>query len=640
MNYVFRIIQFSFLLLLLLGIQAHGEVSKNENNNPLEKEPDSLLLLSKKYLITNPDSAILIAGKVLAYNKANTSLSAEATRLMADAYFYKDNFRKAIEYYQQSAAIEESIDGTTSVSYAERVNDIGYCYYMMGYNEMAIKKYQAALTIFRDAENDEETYTTINNIGTVYFKLSDYEKAISFYEQTLVFDKQQNNDANLSITYNNIGRVYHAWGKYSQAIKYYRLSMEHAKATGNQSLEAVKLSNIGISFYKMGEYDSAVSYVSRALEIDKQSGNKFKIAIRESEMAKIFAARGSLDIAIEYAKRALLFFNKANIRESKAIVLNDLGDFYYLQKSFVKSEQSYLNSLKIADEMGSPHLKMITQLGLSELYENWGKPVKALKYYKLYEKNNTEIFTAEKHRQLADFEAKYQAREKELENNMLKEENTIKQQRLVNLTIALTAMLLIIVLLLFGIRMKTKSIRQQKLLADMKLEAKEREKQHFEDKVFAEQQINRLQQEQYDASIKYKNQRLSSSMLNVIRKNELLIYLKEKIEENEERTEPKRKEIIRLINQNIDIDQDWKKFRYEFNQSYPGFFDKLKAKFPDLSETYLQLCAFLRIDLSSKEIAQIQNVSDSAVNKNRQRLRKKLNLEPEADLSVFLKKFA
>ncbi len=280
---------------------------------------------------------------------------------------------------------------------------------------------------------------------------------------------------------------------------------------------------------------------------------------------------------------------------------------------------------------------MITYEELSVLFEKWDKTKEALFYYKKYEALNSNIFNAEKHKQLADFEIKYQTREKEIENELLKDENKLKQNRLVFLTIAIISLLIIIILLYYGIRLKTKSIQQQKIVTNLKLRVKEEEKQHLEDKVFAEKHINKLQQEQYKADIDYKNQLLANSTLDLIRKNEFLIELKAKIKGSDNNDESANKELIMVINQNIDLDQNWKKFSLDFEQIHPGFFDFLNSKFPDLSLTYIQLCAYLRINLSTKEIAQLQHLSESAINKNRQRLRKKLGLEAEADLSCFLK---
>ncbi len=632
-----------FLLLLIpfSGIAQAADVPAKFLSLTVQQQIDSLLDLSEKFVANDPDTAVYFAS--IAFDVENNQFSTTSTRsakLLADAYYYQNNFQLAIYYYQISADAEKAEHGEKSNQYASRINDAGYCYYMMGYHEMAIMNYNTALKIFRETHDEVEIYSTLNNIGTVYFKWSEYEKAIHYYEQTLEFDKQQGDDYNLSVTYNNIGKVYHSWKKYPLAIDYFTLSLEHARTSGRLNIESVKLSNLGMTYYEIGEFDTALIYVSKALELDQKLGNPFKIAIRKSEMARILAARGAFTKAIEYSLSALAFFEDANILESQAIIHKDLGDFYEKKELFDQSKDNYLRSIEIAEDIGSAYQAMIATKQLSLLYEEWNKPTEALLYYKKYEALSTSIFNKEKHKQLADFEIKYQTREKELENQLLKDENIQKENRLIYLTFALACLLLLIVLLFYGIRVKTKSIRQQKALSELELKAKEKEKQHLADKVFAEKQINRLQQQQYKANIEHKNQRLANSTLDLIQKNEFLITLKSKITNNGQDTELTKKEIVSLINQNIDIDQNWKKFRYDFNQTHPGFFDKLKVKFPDLSETYTQLCAFLRIGLSSKEIAQLQNVSDSAINKNRQRLRKKLGLEAETDLSAFLKELA
>jgi DNA-binding CsgD family transcriptional regulator len=70
---------------------------------------------------------------------------------------------------------------------------------------------------------------------------------------------------------------------------------------------------------------------------------------------------------------------------------------------------------------------------------------------------------------------------------------------------------------------------------------------------------------------------------------------------------------------------------------HPGFFDRLHNNFPQLTENDIRTSAYLRISLSSREIAGLMNVTLDATNKSRQRLRKKLDLKPEADLTDFLK---
>lgn len=601
---------------------------------------DTLRKLSEKYVFENPDTAIYFSTKAIAIeNQQFGQTSPIFTKLLADAYYYKNDFNQAIDYYRQSADAEYQKSPIDIIEYATRLNDIGYCYYLLGYNEMAIKKYNEVLVLLKETSDQDETYNALNNIGTVYFVWGQYAKAINYYEQTLKFDLEQNNNENISITYNNIGKVYQAWKKHTSAIDYFNLSLKYAQKTQKVSNVTVKLSNIGMTYFDMQEYDSALIYVARALKLDKQEGNRFRVAIRESELARILSANGKMTKAIEYNLSALSFFTNAGILESQCIVYKDLGDLYFKIGDFSKSEENYFKSIKIGEEMRSAYQLIIASKGLSELYEAWGKLEKSLEYYKIYEKYNTEFFNAEKHKQLAEFEIKYQTREKEIENQLLKNENQIKQTRLIYLSIILLVMVLLLVALAYGIHLKTKSIKQQKELSAMDLKNKEKEKQHLEDKVFAEKHINRLQQEQYNAYLEHKNQLLTNSTLHLINKNEFLISLKNKLSDCSHNTELTKKEIITVINQNIDIDQNWKKFSYDFDQIHHGFFDKLKLQYPDLSQTFVQISAYLRINLTTKEIAQMQHVSISAVNKNRQRLRKKLGLEVETDLSEFLKKF-
>lgn len=601
-------------------------------------EIDSLLVLSEKLGPSNPDSAILLATEALKNEKELSSgVSAYGLKILADAYYYKNNILEAVKYYQQSADKEKEVHGHISNSYAARINDVGYCYYLMGYYEMAVTKNNEALQILRQTNNKEELYVTLNNIGTVYFKWGEYAKSIVFFEQTLEHDLESGDPYSLCVTYNNIGKVYESSKNPDKAIKYLELALEQAKLAGNLRMEATILSNLGMIYFASEHLDKAQLFLEEAMSIDKKTGNKFKLAIRENELSKILAAKGKLAEAIEYCQSALVFFKSANIRESQSIVLLDLGRYYQELKQFKNSEDSYLEGLKITEEIKSNYHAMLISEGLSQLYELWGKTDLSLKFYKQYTDYNTEIFNAEKHRQLADFEIKYHTRETEIENQLLKNENEAKQNRLILLTVASLALLIVVFLLIYGVHYKNKSGKQQKMLAEFELLAKEEERKHMEDNVFAEKHINQLQRQKHSSEIEYKNKLLANSTLDLIQKNEFLVDLKAKLANGHSAENFSSKDIINLINQNIDIDQNWKKFSLEFDQIHPHFIDQLNVRFPDLSEIFTQLCAFLRIDLSSKEIAQLQNVSIAAVNKNRQRLRKKLDLAAEADLTEFLK---
>lgn len=633
---------YAFLILLIHYPEALLAVTDKQHEKKTTRaefhQIDSLLNLSERLAASRPDSAIYFATE--AYNMEQeffSEASAKTLKILADAYYYQNNLPEAIAYYQQSADKEQLQNGSVTDYYAARINDVGYCYYLMGYYEMAVTKYNEALQILRQTRNEKELYATLNNIGTVYFKWGEYDKSIMYFEQTLQYDLEGGDAYNLCVTYNNIGKVYDAHKKAGKAIDYFTLALDQAILAGNPRMEATILSNLGMAFFDLEQYDKALTLVENAMEIDVEAENHFKVAIRENEIAKIVAAIGDNEKAVQYCNKALAFFRSANIRESQAIVLLDLGKFYKNLKEFNKSEECYLEGLEIALNINSTYHAMLISAGLSELYEEWGKTSQALDYYKLYTEHNTKIFNEEKNRQLADFEIKYHTKETEIENQKLKSQNKASQNRLTMLTMASLGLLLLVFLLIYGIYFKSKSSRQQKALAALELQTKEQERLHLEDKVFAEKQINKLQKKQHQDELTYKNNLLANSTLELIRKNEFLTNLKTIISGSAGENGSSKQEIISMINRNIDIDQNWKKFRYEFEESHPGFFDRLQHQYPELSETFTQLSAFLYIGLSTKEIAQLQNVSISAVNKNRQRLRKKFDLKAEADLTDFLK---
>lgn len=86
-------------------------------------------------------------------------------------------------------------------------------------------------------------------------------------------------------------------------------------------------------------------------------------------------------------------------------------------------------------------------------------------------------------------------------------------------------------------------------------------------------------------------------------------------------------------------DNEWKDFSYYFGQVHPSFYQNLQSRFPDLSLKEKRLCAFLRLGLSSKEIAAITFVETRSVESARNRLRKKLNLDVDENLTTFLSSF-
>jgi DNA-binding CsgD family transcriptional regulator len=170
---------------------------------------------------------------------------------------------------------------------------------------------------------------------------------------------------------------------------------------------------------------------------------------------------------------------------------------------------------------------------------------------------------------------------------------------------------------------------------------KETEIRHLSDK--SEQEIIRLKNEKLEAELAHINQELTSSTIHLISKNEQLGSVKELLEgllqsrHDAPKTEIKR--IISEIDKSLSSDADWHKFERNFNLVHGDFIKRLLARYPSLTPQEVKLSAYLRLNLNTKEIAQLMNISIRGVEISRYRLRKKLNLERNENLTEFVLKF-
>jgi uncharacterized protein YbcV (DUF1398 family) len=160
----------------------------------------------------------------------------------------------------------------------------------------------------------------------------------------------------------------------------------------------------------------------------------------------------------------------------------------------------------------------------------------------------------------------------------------------------------------------------------------------------AEQEIVKLQNENLQSEITHKNIQLADSTMSIIKKNELLIEIKSELENQKklvgiQNPESNNKKILSLINKNITSDNDWKVFEELFDQAHANFFKRLKTSYPELTQSDLKLCAYLKLNLSSKEIAPLLNISFRGVETRRFRLRRRLSLDPDSNLVEFVMQF-
>ncbi|MEE1898182.1 triple tyrosine motif-containing protein [Flavobacterium rakeshii] len=152
-----------------------------------------------------------------------------------------------------------------------------------------------------------------------------------------------------------------------------------------------------------------------------------------------------------------------------------------------------------------------------------------------------------------------------------------------------------------------------------------------------EQELMKIKNEQLQQDFESKNRELAASTMNLIKKNELLSLIKDDLKKTGTGGADKNiKSVITTINKNINEDDTWDMFKDAFNNADKDFLKKVKSVHPSLTPNDLRLCAYLRLNLSSKEIAPLLNISVRSVEIKRYRLRKKMELPHELGLVEYI----
>lgn len=148
------------------------------------------------------------------------------------------------------------------------------------------------------------------------------------------------------------------------------------------------------------------------------------------------------------------------------------------------------------------------------------------------------------------------------------------------------------------------------------------------------QELMKFKNDQLQKDIENKNRELAISTMSTIRRNKFLGSIKNSLKEAE--NTPKIRAVIRTIDRNLNNEDDWKFFEEAFNNADKDFLKKVKQIHPSLTHNDLRLCAYLRLNLSSKEIAPLLNISSRSVEIKRYRLRKKMELKHKQSLVDYI----
>ena len=464
-------------------------------------------------------------------------------------------------------------------------------------------------------------------IGNVHYHLGEFEKAIQYFLESLKIYRKTEHQKGIANVYNHIGKCYRDMSNYDKALEYHKKALEINREIGNKIGIANSYNNIGICYYSLNKFEKVLQYFENALEINRELQNKRGISSSLNNIAICYSSFDKYHKALEAFQQSLDINRKFGDRGAIATTLNNIGNLHIHLKNYDEAEKYLNQSAEISRQIGTKNLTKINYEAFGNLYYAKGNYKKAIEYFHKYSAIKDSLFSAQSDERIAKMQAIYDLEAKERKIELLKKDNKIKKQNNKILILILSSIALVAGLLIYVFYARVKNYRNKQLLLQKEKEIAELH--------------NKQQKEKYQKELDLKDRELASITMHILHKNEMLNQFREKLLElsPEEKGEKYVKEITTLIDQTIHLDKDWENFALHFEKVHPRFFDKLQEEFPSLTKKELKQCAYVRINLSTKEIATLLNITVRGVEKARSRIRVKMDLPKDTDLYEYLRNF-
>jgi|APCry1669189204_1035204.scaffolds.fasta_scaffold00028_37 tetratricopeptide (TPR) repeat protein/DNA-binding CsgD family transcriptional regulator len=538
------------------------------------------------------------------------------------------------------------------------VEQLAENYRIIGKADSAIALVSGSLAWFRKKQNKAYIASSLIILGNIYVEQNHNHRALTYFLESASIDSIIHDTAMIGITQVGIGNIYLNLGNLYKTISpekardYYSRSLDYF----NRSLALYNRSGhkLGICFAKMNLISAfvALKKFSRADSMLLDSPDcfaSFNSRIRSS--LQYYKAV----VAHEYKKNAdaKTILSKVVNDSSETSLLPVLQDARLLLATIDWKDGNEQQALKLATEAfvnsKSSHL-FNTGYESACILSKWYKAIaqcdSSLIYSSLAGIFKDSLFTVAGHETMEELEIKYQSQLLNQQLTILQREQELdrrKSQMTYILAVSVVVVLLLIVGLLWS---RLKRLRIDKLLAieSQALAEKEILFQKSEMKqVQLEKQLQEQQIGQLTTDLGLKDQDLVLQSLMIAQTNNLLTSLVGKLTPfSIHFSRKKEQEDFQKILQQLKsgtTTSPLEEFERLFKELHPDFYENICKSIPDLSQNDLHLCALLRLNLSSKDISKIANISISTVESARSRIRKKIGLDPGVNLVNSLMKF-
>jgi tetratricopeptide (TPR) repeat protein/DNA-binding CsgD family transcriptional regulator len=517
----------------------------------------------------------------------------------------KGDYSKAMDFAKTEFAESKASDFRKMKTYA--CNHIAIVYNTLGNSDSANFYFAKALDLCEQNDFEHEKYITYINVEELHNDNYVLNKSSSRIFKVLKYFEKTNNKEFIAKSFNLIGWSYLNKREFDKALEYFNKALNLYKLINNKEGMSACYNYLGsVNFYKK-EHEKAGIFFEKALKTGRGTYNNNLDAIIYFNLSRAYQRKGDFDNAKQNILKAVQLDKNSNNKRNLAYDYNSLGSLYINSDSLEKAEYYIENAYNTGKEINEPDIIHIALTNLTKLcYEN--KNYKKAYDYQLLINEMDSIYPWYKRKSIAQSEMQYR-----LEKQQYQYELSQQKRKYQNIILVGS---LIIGLIILGLLYFIKSGKAKK---------------------------NRLEKELLREKLEQKNKELTTYVMYLINKNELISsiskqLIKIKLNINNKESITALNEIINEIQLSLKVDT-WKEFEIRFQEVHLEFYDKLAQKYPALTVNERRLSAFLKLNMTTKEISAITYQSISAIEMARTRLRKKLGIDnSETKLVAFFAK--
>lgn len=504
-----------------------------------------------------------------------------------------------------------------------------------------------------------------------------HAKSLELLTEAKSIAENNNWHKQLFLAVNNIGANYYLMLDYGEALDNYLEAYKIALKELDAKHEMIVLNNIAILYSKDRKHDKAEEYFLKAYNIALENKDSVKMGLYATNLATVAnekketeKAKAYIDIALPLLKNSPPILAQAKITNAQNMVL---------RKDYETAKNLALSLLpKLKSPEWSEH-RISVYMILSNIYENQGISDLAIEYAKRggYDPNAsienkiemfnrlTELYRKKENNSLAFaykdsiiwakdslnqikngklFEnSRIKFELQNYQNELSESQNKLKSERKLFYFI-LGGILFLILIIFWAVRNYFVKLRQRKIIAEnnqkiaeLEVEKQRNEKTLLEQQIAQQEAVSLLEKEQFKNEIESKNRQLATKVLSVFTRNELIEDIIDSLTREREisQNENLKRRVFELRN-HLKKETDWSEFFTHFEEVNQGFLKSLKEAHPELTSNDIRYLSYVYMNLSTKEISSLLNITVEACRKRKERIVRKMNLSEEADLYSYL----